>query len=52
MLQMGLGKTLQSITLMYTVLTQSMSLDTITGLPTPIAKRAIVVCPTRCAHAV
>eukprot|EP00210_Caulerpa_lentillifera_P002332 g2237.t1 len=37
---MGLGKTLQGITLMWTLLRQGL------GVENPVAKRAIVVCPT------
>lgn len=37
---MGLGKTLQGITLMWTLLRQGL------GEEGPVAKRAIVVCPT------
>lgn len=37
---MGLGKTLQGITLMWTLLRQGL------GEEVPVAKRAIVVCPT------
>ena len=45
--QMGLGKTLMSIALIYTCLLCSIELDA-RSQRKPIARRVIVVCPTRC----